>query len=331
MKKAISLFLIVMTLISCENNDDFETNSVNQNSVDVYVTGKYNGNPCYWKNNQLVVLDDGGFSNGKTEKIIVSDNDIYVLGYADGNILYWKNGILTILNSQLNPNSELNFHVSDMFIDGNDVYFCGRIGNYSANTREVCYWKNGVKTILSSNDAGSAGSIIVANNDVFVAASKYIIPSTSTNYSDKGVYKNGVYYSETDYCALYGLRKINNEVYLFGTKDNTSTGSNYQGYYKNLTTGNSTYLSNSEYVRNLNGDNNNLYFDNGSNFYTNNTLTTFFYSGVTGIIDFKIVNNNSYILSIEDTSDVNFYLDINNSNSMQINAADGEFTSILVL
>lgn len=321
MKKAISLFLIVITLINCENNDDFETTSINQNSVDVYVTGKYNGNSCYWKNNQLVVLDDGGISNSIAEKIVVSGSDVHVLGNTRYlNALYWKNGVLIDLNSQLNPNNEPFFQINDMYIDGNDVYFCGNIGNYT--TREICYWKNDVKTTISSNDNGSAYSMLVSNNELY-----FIVQ----NNLGRGYYKNGVFTDETDYCALYGLRKINNEVYLFGTKDNTSTGSNYQGYYKNLTTGNSTYLSNTEYVRNLNGDNNNLYFDNGSNFYTNNTLTTFFYSGVTGIIDFKIVNNNSYILSIEDTSDVNFYLDINNSNSMQINAADGEFTSILVL
>ncbi|MCB0745684.1 MAG: hypothetical protein KDC67_17405, partial [Ignavibacteriae bacterium] len=228
--------------------------------------------------------------------------------------------VLIDLKSQLNPNNEPFFQINDMYIDGNDVYFCGHIGNYT--TKEICYWKNGVKTTLSSNDSGSAYLMLVSNNELYF---------TAQSNSGRGYYKNGVFTDETYYCAIYGLSKINNEVYLYGMKDSSLTGSNYQGYYKNLTTGISTYVSNVEIIRNLNGDNNNLYFNDGINFYTNNIPTTFFYSGVTGIIDFKIVNNNSYILSIEDTSDVNFYLDINNTNSMQINAADGEFTSILVL
>lgn len=320
MKKFGFVFLAILTLISCNKNDDFEPNSLNPSSVDVYVTGKFNGNPCYWKNTQLFLLDDGGISNSIAEKVMVSGSDVYVLGNTRYlNALYWKNGVLIDLKSQLNPNNEPFFQINDMYIDGNDVYFCGHIGNYT--TREICYWKNGVKTTISSNDNGSAYSMLISNNDLYF---------TAQGNSGRGYYKNGVFTDETYYSVSFGLSKINNDVYLFGYKDSTLTGSNYQGYFKNLTTGVSTYLSNLDYVRNLNGDNNNLYYSDGVNFYINNTLTTFFYSGM-GIIDFKIVNNNSYILSIEDTSDVNFYLDINNTNSMQINAADGEFTSILVI
>ena len=36
---------------------------------DVYVTGKYNNNPCYWKNTQLVLLDNGGLTNGVAQKL----------------------------------------------------------------------------------------------------------------------------------------------------------------------------------------------------------------------------------------------------------------------
>ena len=251
MKNFVFLILVFVTLVSCDKNNDFESSSVNSAAVDVYVTGKYNNNPCYWKNTQLVLLDNSGITNGIAQKIMVSGSDVYVLGQGTGylNTLYWKNGILVDLNSLLNPNNEPVLQINDMFIDGNDVYFCGSIGNYT--NKEVCYWKNGVKTTLSPYDSGSAYSIIVSNNNLYI---------TAQNNFGRGYYKNGIFTDETDYCGIYGLSKINNDVYLYGIKDTSLTGSNYQGYYKNLTTGNSTYLSNVDYVRNLNGDNNNLYF-----------------------------------------------------------------------
>jgi len=72
MKKIVFLILVFASLISCDKNNDFEPNSANSAAVDVYVTGKYNDKPCYWKNTQLVLLDDGGISNSITEKIMVS-------------------------------------------------------------------------------------------------------------------------------------------------------------------------------------------------------------------------------------------------------------------
>ena len=321
MKNFGFLILAITALFSCDKNNDYDSNLANSSVVDVYVTGKYNNNPCYWKNTQLVLLDNGGLTNGVAQKIMVSGLDVYVLGQGTGylNTLYWKNGILIDLNSLLNPNNEPFLQINDMFVEGNDVYFCGSIGNYT--TKEVCFWKNGVKTTLSHNDNGSANSIVVSNNDIYVTAQSSL---------GRGYFKNGIFNDETYYCGIYGLSKINNDVYLYGTKDSSLTGSNYQGYYKNLTTDIATYLSNVEYVRNLNGYNNNIYFNDSLNFYTNNNPASFFYNGM-GIIDFKIVNNNSYIISIEDSSNVNFYLDINNTNSIQISGADGEFTSILVI
>lgn len=324
MKKALSLFLFIMAFTSCSKDNDFEQNSLNPISVDVYVTGQKNGNPCYWKNNQLIPLDNGGFSNGIATKIIVSGADIHVLGITTGRYLYWKNGILINLNSYLNINYGTFFKINDMFIDGNDVYFCGKMGRYYPS-KEVCYWKNGMKTVISSNDAGSAQFMIISNNDIYIFASRDI-----NNNSEKGYYINGVFNIETDYSAIYGMEKINNEVYIFGAKNNTLTGSNFQGYYKNITTGSSYYIPNTQQIRNLNGDNNNLYFYDGIDFYTNNNISSFFKSGI-GVIDFKILNDNSYVLSIEDTTNVTFYLDINDTNSMQINSNDGEFTSILVI
>lgn len=322
MKKIIFLIFAFVLLISCDENSELESNLVNAESVDIYVTGQYNNIPCYWKNNELVLLDNTGISYGIAQKIMISGSDVYVFGQGTGylNTLYWKNGVLINLNSLLNPSNEPFFQVNDMFIDGSDVYFCGNIGNYT--TREICYWKNGVKTTINSNDNGSAYLMLVSNSDLYFSVQ---------NNLGRGYYKNGVFTNETDYCAIYGFSKIDSDVYLYGIKDNSLTGSNYQGYYKNLTTGNSTYLSNTEDVRNLNGDNNNLYFNNSSDIFTNNNPSTFFYSGVTSIIDFKILNDNSYVLSLDDTSSVNFYLDINNTNSMQINGNNGRFTSILVI
>lgn len=328
-------FILIFILFAYSCTDDIvENNNLSSpNTFDVYVTGQYNGQACYWKNNQLILLDNSSLSFSVATKIMLAGNDVYVFGYSTGPInsvfLYWKNGVLTNLNYLLNPNNESIFNVSDMYINGNDLYFCGNSGNTSAASKNICYWKNGLKTILNSNDAGEASRIIVSNNTIYVLSSRYTVPIVSNN-SDKGYYKDGVFYSETDYAALYGMVNINNDVYIYGKKDASLSGSNFEGYYKNITNGIITYIPATENVWNLNEDNANLFFDDGINFYKNNTVDNIFHNG-NSIDSFKILNNNSFVLSHSDDTNVIFYLDINNTNTMQIDYSNGEFTSLLVV
>ncbi len=329
MKKIIPILFIILALGCSEDS----ANQNNSNLVDVYVTGQKNGNPCYWKNNQLVELDNGGIPSIIATKIIISGNDVHVFGSNGGSYphmgyFYWKNGVFHDLNTELDINNEGAVIVNDMFVDGTDVYFCGNF--HYANT--VCYWKNGVKTTLSSNDGGSASYIVVSDNSVFVSASKFPFPITSPYY-DKGYYIDGVFFNETEYCGINGMIKINDDVHIYGTKDNISNGANYKGFYKNLITNVTTFSSNAETILNLHEDNGNLFFNDNYKTYKNDVVIPYFNSGHI-LITFKVLDNNSYALSLtenETGSNATYYLEINNTNEMQINYDEGRFTSILVV
>lgn len=113
----------------------------NENTV--YVGGNC-GFPVYWKNQELVILDD---RYGEVLQITQSKNDIYAVGLINKyqsnstrhTACYWKNGTLYEL--------EDNAQASGIYIDGEDVYVTGSTGDVPVNYKP-CYWKNGVRVDL---------------------------------------------------------------------------------------------------------------------------------------------------------------------------------------
>jgi hypothetical protein len=143
----------------------------------------------YWKNdvrslfgNESILADPTG--------IAVSGQGVYVCGITNLNTsvygdtiaplnitsprgIYWKNGKPVFLGVGT---------TSGIAVLGDDVYVCGNSIDYSNYNNTAIYWKNGIKTVLSSNNASTTG-IAVSGNDVYI----------SGKIGDYAVYwKNGV-------------------------------------------------------------------------------------------------------------------------------------------
>lgn len=89
------------------------------NGSDLYVSGNVDGDPCYWKNSQLVYLDTpsvsqyGEVGSSSTNNMHIQGSDVYIGGCVnlirDGKTyytpMYWKNGIASIVPIAEKPNA----------------------------------------------------------------------------------------------------------------------------------------------------------------------------------------------------------------------------------
>lgn len=118
--------------------------TIYSNGPDEFYVGGLCGVPMYWKNTEPVVLDK---RFGEVWQITKSDSDVYAVGLINKHnsnstghtACYWKNGKLYEL--------EDNAQAYGIFIDGNDIYVSGAVGNVPASYRP-CYWKNGRRVDL---------------------------------------------------------------------------------------------------------------------------------------------------------------------------------------
>ncbi|MFN8249585.1 MAG: hypothetical protein U0T68_11590, partial [Ferruginibacter sp.] len=91
-------------------------------------------------------------------------------GNGPGRAVIWKNGVPTYLTDGVNSDAMAN----DIFVDGSDVYVCGR--KSSSGSGEIAQlWKNGVATILSIGGSnGIAQGVFVKNGDVYVSEAGFM-------------------------------------------------------------------------------------------------------------------------------------------------------------
>jgi hypothetical protein len=314
----LSMVLITLT-ISC-NDDDNLINPTTQNPVDVYVAGQKNEQACYWKNNQLVMLDAGTFLGTESIKIIESSGDVYVLGRAYpsggnnyGASLLWKNGVLTNL-SALYFNQTLNnaLIIDDLDVVGNDVYLVGYTKDWSTGEFSLKTWKNNIATDLLNNNTSNVFnkpcSIKFMNNNVYVTT------------PDAGIYVNTTFQSVTNGIELKGIAiKNNNEIYVYGSNSITNSV-----YYKNLNTNVESNNSIIQNVEKLLFDGNEMHFSSLFNIYKNSILN---YSiPQTDIIKtFSVLNDNLYTIEGSNSQ----ILKINNVITMTT-AADEVYTSLFI-
>ncbi len=92
---------------------------------------------------------------------------VYVSGYNGNNAVYWDNG-----GTQSNlENGGLDAKANGIFFDSGSVYVVGTCND--ATNNKACYWKNGVRTNLTSTDGidwqTEGHAIAVYNNRVYVA------------------------------------------------------------------------------------------------------------------------------------------------------------------
>ena len=251
---AVILALTALSLTGCDNgsNDDNSGNSGNnerQTTTNVYVLGAYENDdnyiPCYWKNGVRTDLDlptPNANSYAQADYFAVSGSDVYVAGYCreitgyneETNIpistytpCYWKNGVRT----DLTLNTDYAW-VDGIAVSGSDVYIAGSYGEITYNEETnipispyytACYWKNGVKTDLSTNAHAIAGGIAVSGSDVYVAGRYTESTNSMTTITTTACYwKNGVRtdlfsesspgYAQADYIAVSG-----SDVYVAGS------------------------------------------------------------------------------------------------------------------
>ncbi len=122
-----------------------EVHRIVVNGTDVYGSGKENGKPVLWKNNNKTVLSNAeGWSYG----LAVSGNDVYTAGsVSTGSNIYnatsWRNGTQKMLST---ITAQGVVSVYGIGVDGEDVYV---IGSYPLSSGAVpVYWKNGVMNEL---------------------------------------------------------------------------------------------------------------------------------------------------------------------------------------
>lgn len=332
MKKILLILTLCTGLlqISCSEDSVMESSNVpTNNSVDVYVAGQKDNQACYWKNNQLVLLESGGITAPTANKITVVNNDVYVLGIGAGTTttletppMFWKNGVLTNLKTSLSTADEEVMTITDFEVVGSDVYFVGytkrRIITF--DDYSLAYWKNGVKTVV--HDYGTFvqnfPKIKAVNNTVYIAA------SNTGDGTLNGYYTNNVF-TEIPFSTLNGLAVNNNEVYAYGTV-------NSGGYYKNITTNSETSFPAVATITSMSFDNNNVYLTDVASIYKNGVMFDAGQPQLGGIIDFKILNNNTYKITQEGVSPGYIsHLFVNGVDAAQIPDSQGTFLSLFVV
>ncbi|BEV06443.1 hypothetical protein [Chryseobacterium gambrini] len=342
----LSFLFLLMLVVSCKT-DDSEILEKKVNSYDVYVAGKESGIACYWKNNVKINLTNG--TGITATKIIVENNDVYVLGISDVtpfNFYLWKNNVKTNINQYIGMNlnnsnpAEYSHIINDFLIDQGNIYLLGSVRNpiiSGTYNNDLCYWKNGVKTILFTENSSLSSPYVITRNftihngDVYVPVNKkpdHFVGSPN----EVGYFKNSTYYTLSPYSDQKSFRYISkgsNGVYL-SMYDSTTNNT----YYKNLTTNTDSYIS--QTVKNMFFlDGNDIYdFSNGQNYFKNDINTPSLYApGFNSIEDLSALNQNVYQIrskSVSDNKD-SYKVYINNTEVLQISAVNGIFTSIFTV
>ncbi len=224
--------------------------SVTSSDEDIYFAGHLNHEACYWKNNDLIYLDD--FDNSSVlykldpymeiTCIMSNNNNIYGAVQSTKPV-YFKNKNLISLSIDGVGSLET------VIMHNGDIYAAGRChdveGNYFTG-----YWKNDEWVALPNPNSDGRIIIItgiaVSGDDVYVCAySQVYVESahsiTILNYSS-GYWKNGKWF---DLESSYGTPKAeamvehNGDIYIVGgcysnyNYSYTSHPSFYAGYWKN--------------------------------------------------------------------------------------------------
>ncbi len=163
-----------------DTTKDSQLNALAVSGNDVYMAGYENNGSHkiakYWKNGQSVNLTSG-LSDAQITSITVLGNDVYAAGWeSSGNFevaKYWKNGTSVSLSD-----GSKNTEATSIAISGNDIYVAGN--EYTpSNSCPMCgaapgvvrvskIWKNG-SVIKTANSSQTFNSIVVSNNDLYIA------------------------------------------------------------------------------------------------------------------------------------------------------------------
>ena len=150
-------------IVPIANGTGYHAISVTVVGNDVYVLGNLNavtGRIKYWKNGNEINITDGSFSAMGTS-LIVSGTDVFISG-AEANAAnkyvakIWKNGNPVSLSD--GTKSAWAYGVA---VKGTDVYVAGVENSTTAGgIQNAMFWKNGVRTVLSSNSSNATAIFV---------------------------------------------------------------------------------------------------------------------------------------------------------------------------
>lgn len=343
MRNLILPFLLILTLVfSCRSESDDVLEQKNT-SYDVYIAGKEFSKACYWKNTIKTVLTNG--DNINTTQIIVENNNVYVTGIlinntTDNGIQYfWKNNVRTDVKQYLNIPNNTQYNIERFTVNNGDIYFAGYVENLiPASTLEkfeLCFWKNGVKTILQKSQYLSRiEGIIVDGSDVYVSVQKV----DNNQIYEKGYFKNTVFNSiQSDY--INNFAKNSNGLHLLIYKNQTYHSLNLNSNTETIIGNYSLPIMFGKLVSDK--SNNDLYtiYAAAGEYHKNATLITPSFSQLPEIQDLFALDNNVYIIKYKFDSGYNAKVFINGIESQNISSTiqngsfyyPGTFNSIFVV
>lgn len=123
------------------------------------------GFACYWKDGEIIDLDNNGAASSEVKSIYVIGNIVYSVGTLDGTqACLWKNKELTILPD--------GFLARSVFVSNEDIYISGDY--WDGPDIRACYWKNTKKISLPPSNLASpyesnGNSIFIYNDNVYIA------------------------------------------------------------------------------------------------------------------------------------------------------------------
>ncbi|MCU7615622.1 hypothetical protein NZ698_00310 [Chryseobacterium sp. PBS4-4] len=302
----LSLLLILSLVFSCRAERD-EVLEQKNTSYDVYVAGLENNKACFWKNNIKTDLANG--DNLNTRQIIVENNNVYITGIQINNTdngihFFWRNNVRTDVKQYLNIPNNAQYNIERFTVSNGDIYFAGYVENpipaSPLEKYELCFWKNGVKTVLSKSQyVSTARSIFVDGSDVYVSTHKF---------DGIGYFKNTTFSMVTAY-YMHNFAKNNNGIHLLFHKDN-------KYYSKNLNTNAETLIG--DYINPIaiwgkiisHNATNDLYTiesSYGDSYFKNGSQISPAFSSLPYIQDLFVLDNNIYMIKYDPN--------INNPNS----------------
>lgn len=272
----------------------------------VYVAGRHNGQAALWINGNLTYLTNGGQMQAR--EVTVENNNIYVWGSGGTapNIgeYYWKNNVRHNIRQSLNIASGMHFTLHQFYVKNGDIYITGVTENPSPATPneryELCYWKNGVKTVMhTSYNTEMKANILVKNGNLFVFYVKQGFNLTTLNdFLLTGYFNNGVNIVLTDMPNLVTFPVIfpisyfesSNAAYLLVWDGNV---------YKYLNLDSGAYQNSIGNAGKIIIENNKTYFIDGTRYYVNSSA---------GLVDFSADPDHLYYIDDMDVRSNSVYM-----------------------
>ena len=231
-----------------------------QAPADVYIAGNlyYNSDSdihaqaVYWKNNQLVMLQNDDRSTYSTD-IYVAGNDIYVSGYISygrtNAPVYWKNGVLNMLPMQ-NPALIKNGLAQKIMVVNNVVYVAG--AEFYSGEYVMKVWQNGIGTNLTAiGNKAFPNDMDISNGNVYVVGYEKQ-PDTALNVFENN-WKNNVAQTRigNSTSILNGIKIIGTDIYTVGIINNATVcriNGTAQTYFINATMKDIFIANNTRYI-----------------------------------------------------------------------------------